>query len=253
MSDRLEYNGQPIDNLSQVFLQVLRDRGGRATAGELRRVTEVEDNQQVHYRMKRYLVPAGLVEGAGTRAMPGRTLDARVYGLTDEGREWLNGHAEDILQAVEAAEAMESLQRVRTTVDTFGGRLERVERRQGEVDEQMGRWSSQLHDWKGTVEDVREMAKSAARASFVDDLVDDVRALERETANASEDRRKLNEEIADVEGGTDELDARMAEQEDVEELVKTVTALEREVEGLEEELEVVRVEAERGFWDRLFG
>lgn len=253
MSDRLEYNGQIIDNLSQVLLQVLRDRGGRGTAGELRRVTEVEDNQQVHYRMKRYLVPAGLVEGAGTRAMPGRTLDARVYGLTAEGREWLDGHAEDILQAVEAAQAVESLQRVRATVDTFGGRLERVERRQDEVDEQMGRWSSQLHDWKGTVEEVRETARSAARASFVDDLADDVRTLERETVNASNDCRELGEEIADVAGGVEQLDKRMAEQESVEELAETVMVLKREVEGLEEELEAVRAEAERGFWDRLLG
>ena len=253
MSDRLEYNGQIIDDLSQVLLQVLRDRGGCGTAGELRRVTEVEDNQQVHYRMKRYLMPAGLVEGAGTRAMPGRTLDARVYGLTDEGREWLDGHAEDILQAVEAAQAVESLQRVRATVDTFGGRLERVERRQEEVDEQMGRWSSQLHDWKGTVEEVREVARSSARASFVDDLAEDVRVLERETGSAGEDRRELREEVEDVERGAQELDERMAEQERVEELVETVTALEREIEGLEEELEEVRAEAERGFWDRLLG
>ena len=71
MGSAIEFDGHRIDETSQILIRLLRDMGREATAGELRAEAGLDETRPVHYRVERYLGPAGLVERAGTVERPG--------------------------------------------------------------------------------------------------------------------------------------------------------------------------------------
>jgi hypothetical protein len=123
MGSAIDYDSHRIDETAQIILRVLRDMGRRATAGELREEAGLDETNPVHYRVERHLGPVGLVERAGRRERPGGAQDEVVYKLTDDGAAFVDAHESDLVNAVAASEAVETLRRIRATVDSYDERL----------------------------------------------------------------------------------------------------------------------------------
>ena len=199
MGSKIGYGGIILKETSQMLLQSLYDRGGEAIASELRDDVQLDYAQQVHYRLKEYLIPAGLVERATRREMPGNTRNAIVYGLTDEGRSFVEVHREELSRTVDTDAVLQSYRRVSEEVSGCQDRMDRAlfdidrlqsrQRLQGEqIDEQdvrLSRLEAEVDDlnreqwWREADETdlpaLRE--KVAGLTERVDDLRTDVESL----------------------------------------------------------------------------
>lgn len=214
---RLEHEGTPIDELSQTILQVIRDRGGSARARELRDRTSAESNEQIHYRYREYLGPPdennpdriGFLEQGDAEDVPGAANAARIYELTDRGRDWLDDHTEDITDAVDAAKAVESLRRTRQTLD--------------ELAEQVDSFEDRMDGWQKT------MNRRSRRLSELSNRVDETTDVRDEAWNMAHS----------AEQDVDQLRA------DLDDLRNEVSSLVDRVDGLETEMKAERKERER--------
>jgi DNA-binding PadR family transcriptional regulator len=100
-----------LDRTSQHLLANL-DEMEEATAAELREAVGVEQNQQIHYRMNNKLLSHGFVDERDTRrSKPGATKDARVYQITNKGKEWVADYGSE-LTFTDLDEAEEEIQRL---------------------------------------------------------------------------------------------------------------------------------------------
>ena len=102
--------------------------------GELRKAADLNENTQVFYRMENYLKPSGLV----VEAARAEERDARQFQLTEEGAEWVEEHAEEIVAPANREEiaelahegykagtsAKESVQNYRKKVNRVKNRLD---------------------------------------------------------------------------------------------------------------------------------
>lgn len=231
MGDVIELDeGGRVDVASQKILIRLR-KGGWVYTGELREVTELEQNSQVLYRLEEHLIPAGFVHEASRD----RENEFRKFQLTSQGQLWVDNHEEELsypasraetqemaYQAVGAAEsAKESVQkyrkkvyRLRKKVDGLEGLVERVEDNETSIERN-----------RGSLNGLRER-----------------KADESTVANVTAEFVEFRDEISEKhEGAVDRLGGRLDGQEMViDELHGEIEQLREENEELREEIEVLR-------------
>ena len=233
--DDIDYDGYRIDSRSQIVIQVLRDLG-ETTAGDLASEAGLDDTSQVHHRVREHLGAdaAELVEQSGTEPRSGGQTDEIVYALTDDGRDFARAHEADLVDAVAAAEAVDTLRRIRAVVDGFKHRVSDVE---NSVENQEGwnnRWSTRI---KRVEEAVDELEDS------VEDLPNNelAIALNKQRMKAAGEYDEVHERLDAMDGRLDDLDVRVesAEQrlDEIEsELGKHVTE-----DELDDEIELAEV------------
>jgi len=241
MGSVIEYDGYRIDETSQILIRLLRDMGRQATAGKLRAEAGLDETRPIHYRYEEYLRPAGLVLRAGTEERPGGAQDEIVYGLSDEGVEFVRANENELTDAVAAAEAVDTLRRIRATVDGFEERVSDVEEGVEGMDRWKNRWSTRVGRVERSVEDLEEEAATEER---VDGMVDAVRRW----------NGKRIDEIEALEERVEELENELAKRP-TEDKVRDMIQASREQPRqwdvwLAEDVADVR---ERTFSDRLLG
>jgi uncharacterized coiled-coil DUF342 family protein len=257
----LNYEGHRVDETSQVLLQVLRDRREAMTTGELRKQADLEQNRPVQYRMDEYLVPAGLVERAGERKMPGGSPNAKLWRITDEGREWVSDHAEDLTIARDAHRAIESLQRTRETVDRLSDDLEAFNQKVDGWQETMNRRSKRIHQleeqqksWRAELVEQGDEAWNKARdvERTVSRVADDVDELETRMESLEDDVDQVTGYVEDVSEWLESFDDRVGAVEGAADQQQSeIDELRDDLKNTREELSEVRKTANRGFLDRL--
>jgi predicted transcriptional regulator len=197
MGSAIEYDGYRIDETSQILLRLLRDMGRQATAGELRAEAGLDETRPVHYRYEEYLGPAGLVLRADTEERPGDAQDEIVYGLSDEGVEFVVANENELTDAVAAAEAVDTLRRIRATVDGFEERVSDVEEDVDGMDRWKNRWSTRVGRVERSVEDLEEDAVDEDRLSRFNSLIKDRSRRRLDRIEKLEERvDALEEEVA---------------------------------------------------------
>jgi archaellum component FlaC len=253
MSSKSASNADRIDEISQVLLQVLRDRGGTSPAAPLRDAAGLDQNQQVHYRMNEYLIPAGLAEKASEKQeQPGGRKDAIIYRLRDEGREWLRENGEDIERAVDAAKVVESLERTRDTVGDFKSRMDRLEKKYRSRTDTIARHSDRMGNNRRKISEVEDQMDSLAQTNRVEEMNERLNQVIRGHNSLSSDRvEQLEERVDELEAEVKQLRGEAAESDEI-----IQDESEARDEFLRADLADVREIAERAdrsWWDRLLG
>ena len=163
MGSKIGYGGIVLKETSQTLLQSLYDRGGEAIASELRDDAQLDYAQQVHYRFKEYLIPAGLVERVKQREMPGNTRNAIVYSLTDDGRSFVEVHRDELAQTVDTEAVLESHRRLSEELSDCRGQADRVafdvdrlQSRQRTQKEQLDQQNDRLEQLEAEVENLNQ-------------------------------------------------------------------------------------------------
>ena len=214
--------GCRIDDTSQVVLQILRDRREPMTTGDLRRQTRKEQNQSIRHRFENHLLSAGLAKEAGKQETPGNGPDASLWTITDEGRQWLDEHAESLQTATDAARAITSLRRTQQTVDSLSdnvsdieGRIERWQDTMNDRSKMLNRFDQQRKKWKNDVTDQGDEAWNRAQTALtkaknahsrVDELESTVDTLE-------ENVDEMGDEIDELRHQLEEHDSRISKNE----------------------------------------
>lgn len=244
---------QEIDDVSEILLQVLRDRGGSSPAAPLRDAAGLSQNQQVHYRMNEYLVPFGLVrKSSEQQEQPGGRKNAIIYELRERGREWLREHGEDIERAVDAAKVVESLERTRETVVEFSSRMDRLEERYQTRTDTISRHSDRLGKTANRISELDSQMDSLAsvdRVHEMDERLSDVIRAHNRVVN--EELEQVEDRLSELEDEVETLRSRVVESDDV--IVEESKARDEFLRADLADVREIAERADRSWWQRLFG
>lgn len=207
--DDIEYDGYSIDKRSQIIIQVLRDVG-KTTAGNLASEAGLGDTSSVHQRHRNHLGPdaAGLIERTGRAERPGDQPNEVVYALTDEGLDFAVAHDNELIDAVAAAEAVETLRRIRATVDGFEHRVSTVEELVENMDKWKNRWSTRVGRVESNAEELESELDGKADAEMVESTF---KQHEGWSATRHEEINAVSERVDEVEQRLDGIDQRLEE------------------------------------------
>ena len=177
--DDIDYDGDRIDTRSEIIIQILRDMGGEATAGKLRSEAGLDDTSSVHHRVCEHLGPsaAGLMERTGRAERPGGQSDEVIYGLTDERLDFAVAHDNELTDAVAAAEAVDTLRRIRATVDGFEARVTDVEGSVENIDAWKNRWSTRVGEVEKNVDEIGSDLDGESRCGMGRALIPELRRV----------------------------------------------------------------------------
>jgi predicted nucleic acid-binding Zn-ribbon protein len=187
--------------ISQQMLQVLRDRGGRASTNVLatratdpKHPEEEVDNDQIIYRFNRHLNPLGYVKIAARLERSGGTRGECLFQITESGRDFLDRHTERIQKAVDAATATERLRETRRTVDRFDGRLDSTEEDVAQLRDALTEVEERLDDAEGNVD--RTHNDLERRRSRLEERLDErITGVEDDLSTLREDVNNMAEHV----------------------------------------------------------
>ena len=223
MGETLEKDGHRIDRASQVMLRALNGDEEWVRGQTLREAADLAQNGQVFYRMEEHLLPTGLAQEAARRERNGH-VEPRQFRLTDEGKGWVDEHA-DLLAipttreeaAAKAGAAYEAAESARSSVQNYRKKLHRVKGRVEELEE--------------LPERVRE---TETRLNYQAESLDEIRSQATEVAEAHTEFAGETREALD------------RQREEIEALRAENSALEERIERLERQFEgIARQQAER--------
>lgn len=226
----LEYDGYRVDETAQICLRVLRDRREPVTTGELRESSDVEQNAQIRYRMDEYLIPSGMVERGPDTESSGKGPESATWRITDRGVEWVDEHEQEIEDARDAAQIVDSLRITREVVDRVDERLDELE---GDVDTIQER----IHRTEGKADAV------------VEDSDEAYNRVTRRLDEFGEELESVGEDVEDLEAAVDEQEVRM--QSVVEEVNEGFESMSERIERLDESVQEVRKRQEMSLIGRL--
>ena len=154
--------------------------------------------------------------------------------MTDDGRDFARAHEADLVDAVAAAEAVDTLRRIRAVVDGFKHRVSDVE---NSVENQEGwnnRWSTRIKRVEEAVDELEDNMDDLPNNEFV-------MGLNELRVEAAGEYHTVHERLDAMDGRLDDLDVRVesAEQrlgEIESELGKYVTE-----DELDDEIELAEV------------
>jgi chromosome segregation ATPase len=239
MGSAISYEGHRIDETAQILLRVLRDTGRRATAGELREEAGLDETNPVHYRVEHHLGPAGLVERAGRRERPGGAQDEVIYKLTEDGAAFVDTHESDLTDAIAASEAVETLRRIRATVDSYDERVSTVEHMIRNWRQWKNRWSTRVGRLQDTVAELEE--ESEEQSFQVAEINRKYGPIQDQIQEFDTRLYELERDVSSLENRADDLAARVDERPKTEEVDEDLAAL---YQNLAAEIEDIREEAE---------
>jgi len=209
-----------LDRISKHILTKM-DQIGDATAADLRDALGLDANQSVHYRMDEKLIPRGLViEHPDRRDQPGSRKAARVYQLTADGAEWVEDHGHEVT-LTDIDEAEQEIQRLSAEFRDLSGDIQKLKR-----------WRQEQAGHAGGV---------STRLSTLGDRVDDLG--EKMEKHEQRDYSAIWDQIHDLDGHTDRLDARLdeplASEDDIEQVEQAVADLNDRLDALAARLDDV--------------
>lgn len=251
--DGIEYDGYSIDERSQIIIQVLRDLG-ETTAGDLANEVGLDDTSSVHQRHRDHLGPnaAGLIDRSGTKERSGGQPNEILYDLTDEGGNFAEAYGADLVDAVAAAEAVDTLRRIHARVDGFDHRVTEVEDSVEGMDAWKNRWSTRVGRVESTAEELESGLNGKADAEFVEERFDQ---HESWSAQRREEIKEISERVEGIERRLDRIEQRLGEiSEELDDRPtrnEVGTELGRVRDEFEQQIEDVRESAERLFGGRL--
>ena len=197
-----------IDSRSQRILRALRG-GDWVYGGELRKAADLSENTQVFYRMENYLKPSGLV----VEAARAEERDARQFRLTEEGAEWVEEHAEEIVapstreEIAELAHegykagtsAKESVQNYRKKVNRVKNRLDETREEVAEIADQQESDDTTLGVLWQRSEDNRDRSKR--NSGRLDSMEEDAEAwaTTEDVEGVSESVSRVEQRLSSVE------------------------------------------------------
>jgi vacuolar-type H+-ATPase subunit I/STV1 len=238
--DDIDYDGDRIDAQSQIIIQLLRDMGGEATAGKLRSETGLDDTSSVHHRVREHLGPsaADLIERTGRAERPGGQSDEVIYALTDEGLDFAVAHDNELTDAVAAAEAVDTLRRIRATVDGFEARVTDVEGSVENMDAWKNRWSTRVGEIEDNVDEIGSEVDGKADAEWVEENFREWEKWDETRRESIEDLAGrvdgIEDALATVRGRLDEIAEKLEERPTTDEVIEAGEAMR---EDLEEKIE----------------
>jgi ubiquinone biosynthesis protein UbiJ len=268
-----KYQGHRIDEKSQTILRILRARGTDVETAYLRKHIGADDNKIVLYRMNEHLVPAGLVEKSGEENWYPGLPPGSLWSITDEGREWLTEHDDEIVDAADINDALDEIQHVRKGLDEFWSRLNhvaekydnrtetledhvdrirRLEEARSNLSDAVGyvhafRYGQNLNE-SNIVDELqhinRELSKIDRRLNSLESLESKVSDLETKIERIENSDKRRNDRLDDLEDqvgdypvderGTDAIGDRLAA---VDDRTADVDALTGDVRELEERID----------------
>jgi len=197
-----------IDSRSQRILRALRG-GDWVYGGELRKAADLSENTQVFYRMENYLKPSELV----VEAARAEERDARQFRLTEEGAEWVEEHAEEIVapstreEIAELAHegykagtsAKESVQNYRKKVNRVKNRLDETREEVAEIADQQESDDTTLGVLWQRSEDNRDRSKR--NSGRLDSMEEDAEAwaTTEDVEGVSESVSRVEQRLSSVE------------------------------------------------------
>lgn len=133
MSKSAANQGSGIEALDWKCHEILRaiaGNDGRATTSEISAFTGIENNDQILYRFRTKLKPAGLVEVTQPE-YDGSAIRAKVATLTDAGREALDQLDEDGEETPQLSDRLDQLDarftQIETRLDALSDHIQRIE------------------------------------------------------------------------------------------------------------------------------
>lgn len=186
------------DNASEIILVTLRDVGKPLGTGTLRQETEFTQNKPILDRLHR-LQDNGLVDISHTEELPGAASDRQYWKITDEGRNWVDDHRDEITKTT-ARQVERTLQRTLERVDDLDDDVTGIH---GKIDgwqKTMNRRSKRLSRLDSKVDDETERAIEASDESW-----NKAHAVESRVDEIEADVAELHDEVATVTGRLDEL------------------------------------------------
>ncbi|ELZ26538.1 hypothetical protein C475_08932 [Halosimplex carlsbadense 2-9-1] len=213
------FEGESIDEISQSTLRILRQEDGGMTTGKI--AEEMGDREEyrgrVHHRVKRTandvgkLNRLGLVEKVGERERSGDRKNAHLYGLTDEGREFVDGNVGAMVDVVPASDLVEEFRRMQDYVDGLEQRVEQAE---------------QVVDGRGDT--ITEHSKFISRAkddyateNYVDNQIENLYIGELDSRVSTLEER-VDDLEAEVQGNAERLDELEEKQDRMNDVISKI-------------------------------
>jgi len=207
MGGLVTHQNVPIDETTRAVLAALVEASGVGVPSELRSDLDLDDPEQVRFRISEYLLPAGLVEPVGSRPVPGGEEKETVFAVTDEGQSFLEAHDVDMDVS---------------TPDLFGSRGG------GDVSDELDGISSDLRDVERSINDLSDtLSEFGSRMTRLEGQVSDLeRAVQKSQSELNNNQEAIKATGKRVESTynrvdqlSDEIDEVAAETERARELV----------------------------------
>jgi chromosome segregation ATPase len=229
-----------LDKISQKILLKMYQIDGETTASELRDSVGLEDNQSIHYRMDRKLIPDNLVhESDERREQPGSRKSARLYSLTDAGREWAEQN-ENRVTLTDLDDAEQELQHTERKLASVSEDVRKLKDWRQEQAGKSGGLASQVKDLRERVNEIEPLVKKHDLRDYRD-LHTQLDQLAEQTSQLSNDVGSLptQDDLATIENRIEDTNERIS---DLDRRLDTIeedtnnwgTQMEQRVQQLEE-------------------
>jgi archaellum component FlaC len=197
-----------MDRTSRHILVKMDQIDGETTAAELRDSLGLEANQSIHYRMDNKLIPADLVEEGDRREQPGSRKPARIYELTDSGREWVAEHGHRVT-LTDLDDAEDEIQRLSSQLQSLQADVQNLKSWRQEQSGQTGGMSTRLNDIGDRLHDLEGQMVKHNRRDY-SGIWDQIHELDNRTENLSTpipENPATEPEIKSIEDDVRDLDA----------------------------------------------
>lgn len=187
---------------------IVLDEEGEMLASDIRDRLELDQNQQVHYRADGALDE--YVTTVRREEQPGAAAAARVYALTDAGREWVAEQSDDVSFS-SLSDAENEIERLNQQVSDLGDELKQATEWHREDAGHYSQLRGQVDEMQDELRLVRTRAAGAAGdtdrlRNDVDSIEDRLSALQQQierlensVEEQSEKRRELAEQLERIE------------------------------------------------------
>lgn len=206
-----------IDPVSQQFILYLLEKGPVRASGVWQYLSGAQNSSAVNYRVRKHLRPAGLVEVAETVELEGGVQDARVYKLTNEGRELVRAHLSEIKKPYSlddlyqtALSAEEKAESSKNSIHKEQKKRHNLKSRVEEIQEGLRKLESILD--RKAVSQSKHHTEIDALQEQIDEMSDDLQQLGDITLRAHADSQqnrcdvsRLLEEVEDLRAALTEV------------------------------------------------
>lgn len=227
---RQSYN-QTMQTIEKQMLVVL-DEEGEMLASDIRDRLELDQNQQVHYRADGALDE--YVTTVRREEQPGAAAAARVYALTDAGREWVAEQSDDV-SFTSLSDTEKEIERLNQQVSDLRGELKQATEWHREDAGHYSQLRQEVEEIENELRMVRTRASGAkGDAERLKDSLDDVetrltgvqKQIDRLEDNVEDQSEKQRELVEHLQHLSEQVEQVEANQKQVERLRDRVEELE---------------------------
>ncbi len=196
MGGLVTHRNVPIDETTRAVLAALVEAGGVGVPSDLRSHLELDDPEQVRFRVSEYLLPAGLVEPVGSRPVPGGDDKETVFAVTDDGQSFLESHDVDMEVSTPDLFGSRGGADVSEELSEISSDLRNVEQSISELSETLGEFGSRMTRLEGEISDLERTVQHSK--SQLDDHEEAIKATGQRVESTYSRVDGLSEEIEEV-------------------------------------------------------